>query len=214
MIRGVPYDAEVEYLESTGTQWIDTGLPMRSGTSMDARVLFSADRWQMVTGGYDYYSMGVGESSAKWFLTYNDTGSGGEVAVNTWYDISVLFKKDSSVLDVDSAQVIAVGNSGTINRSSTLGLFCRERYGSGADAYMYGKIAYARFYYNGALVRDFIPVRIGSGSSAVGAMYDRVTKKLFRNKGTGAFKWGSDVARPVMGLHFMKPRDVNLSEVA
>lgn len=33
-----------------------------------------------------------------------------------------------------------------------------------------------------------------------GAMYDRVTRKLFGNAGTGAFVLGPDVATPVMGL--------------
>lgn len=32
MIRGIPYDAEIEYLQSTGTQWIDTGVVPTAGT--------------------------------------------------------------------------------------------------------------------------------------------------------------------------------------
>ena len=35
-------------------------------------------------------------------------------------------------------------------------------------------------------------------------MYDRVSRKLFRNAGTGSFTIGPDVATPVMGLHFFK----------
>ena len=38
-------------------------------------------------------------------------------------------------------------------------------------------------------VMDFIPVRIGD----VGYMYDRVTKQLFGNDGTGAFVLGPDI---------------------
>ena len=54
--------------------------------------------------------------------------------------------------------------------------------------------------HNGVVVRDFIPVCVGSGASAVGYMYDCVTKRLFGNNGTGAFTIGPDVAKPVMGV--------------
>ena len=47
------------------------------------------------------------------------------------------------------------------------------------------------------LVRKVIPVRVGN----VGYMYDRVTRKLFGNAGTGNFTLGPDVATPVMGIH-------------
>lgn len=51
-----------------------------------------------------------------------------------------------------------------------------------------------RFYYlkiwkSGVLVRDFIPMRVWN----TGYLYDRVTKKLFANKGTGAFVLGPDI---------------------
>lgn len=45
---------------------------------------------------------------------------------------------------------------------------------------------------------DFIPVRFtNEQGQSEGAMYDRVTRRLFRNQGTGAFQWGPDVATPV-----------------
>ena len=33
--KSLPYDAEVEYLESTGTQWIDTGVKIEKNDRMD-----------------------------------------------------------------------------------------------------------------------------------------------------------------------------------
>ena len=38
--RKLPYDAEVEYLESTGTQYIDTGLPISQGYRFVSNVAF------------------------------------------------------------------------------------------------------------------------------------------------------------------------------
>lgn len=48
---------------------------------------------------------------------------------------------------------------------------------------------YFKIYNNGVLVRDMIPVRVGQ----TGYMYDRVSKQLFGNSGTGDFILGPDV---------------------
>lgn len=42
---------------------------------------------------------------------------------------------------------------------------------------------------DGQILLDFVPVRIG----AEGAMYDRVSQKIFRNAGSGDFKAGADI---------------------
>lgn len=42
---------------------------------------------------------------------------------------------------------------------------------------------------NGQIILDFVPVRIGTE----GAMYDRVSQKIFRNAGSGDFKAGEDI---------------------
>lgn len=51
------------------------------------------------------------------------------------------------------------------------------------------RIKQSKIYISNVLVRDFIPVRVGS----VGYLYDRVSKRLFGNKGTGNFVLGQDV---------------------
>lgn len=44
-------------------------------------------------------------------------------------------------------------------------------------------------------VRDMIPVRFTNEQGvSEGAMYDRVSGQLFRNSGTGAFSFGTDIA--------------------
>ena len=45
---------------------------------------------------------------------------------------------------------------------------------------------------NGTLIRDLIPVRVGSGSSFEGAMLDTVERKVYRNAGTGSFIIGPE----------------------
>jgi len=57
----------------------------------------------------------------------------------------------------------------------------------------------AKIYKAGALVRDYIPVRVGSGANAVGYLYDRANPTggplgngLYPNSGSGAFVVGPD----------------------
>lgn len=52
-----------------------------------------------------------------------------------------------------------------------------------------GKVYYLKIYQNDNLVRDFIPVRVGT----TGYLYDRVSGQLFENSGSGSFTYGNDV---------------------
>ena len=55
--------------------------------------------------------------------------------------------------------------------------------------YATGRIYYAKFWRNGTLIGDFTPIRIGT----TGYLYDRVSKQVFGNSGTGDFVLGPDV---------------------
>jgi hypothetical protein len=50
------------------------------------------------------------------------------------------------------------------------------------------RIYYCKIYDNNNLVRDFVPVRVGT----TGYMYDKVSRQLFGNIGSGSFTLGPD----------------------
>jgi hypothetical protein len=52
-----------------------------------------------------------------------------------------------------------------------------------------GKIHNCQIFRNGVLLRDFVSVRVGQK----GYLYDRVSRQLFGNAGTGDFIIGNDV---------------------
>jgi hypothetical protein len=61
------------------------------------------------------------------------------------------------------------------------------------------RISSAQLTLNGVLVRDYIPVRVGTGANAVGYLYDRANPTggplgngLYGNSGSGAFVIGPD----------------------
>ena len=196
--KRLPYDAEVEWLESTGTQYIDTGVFASLNTSVDIKAqfteLFNDNALIAMDNGYgakdsfalEYYSkfgicLSIGGASPYWKTITVIT-----VVTNTWYDISA-GRVSAKVNGVRFARVYDSGNPVSFSPLHHLYMFSFGRKGA---PIIFGKarIAYSQIYDNGVSLRDFIPVRVGD----VGYMYDRVSEQLFGNQGTGAFIIGPD----------------------
>lgn len=188
--KSLPYDAEIEYLESNGNQWIDTGVaPSRD---LSFHCIFSTP----TGGGIGYGAPGYGNvfgtrnssSNNEYQLTlyYSGTVSIGKrnsslgFYQNTKNDISFDGRNTVSVNGVDKS---ITTSEFTLN-VGTIVLFAIRDAGKVTQRQA-GKIYSCSF----GSVRDFIPVRIGQ----VGYMYDKVSGQLFGNAGTGAFILGPDV---------------------
>jgi len=178
----LPYDAEVEYLESTGTQYIDTGINPQSSTtwSTDIVCLPNSGITYMSLIGYYYTSLGVqsvGITNQKWSQT----------SLSVDYANQTLVHADQIGQSFNGIQ----GNSNNIGKG-LLYLFNRT---SLLNQYPWkGKIYSAKIWVESILVRDFIPVRFTNElGQSEGAMYDKVSGQLFRNQGTGAFLYGGDI---------------------
>jgi len=85
-----------------------------------------------------------------------------------------------------TSYTVAISNNNIILSNSNIYLFSD---GPRGRMKFNGKIKYAKIYINNTLVRDFIPVRIGT----TGYMFDKVTGKMFGNSGTGNFVLGPDI---------------------
>lgn len=203
MISGVPYDAEVEYISSPlAGPFIDTGIIPTQNTgldfefthiSMDTPFGIGAD-WG--TASYANHLFGVIYSSQNRVLFRYGTN------VNDLYgDFTFVIGRTYSF---SSRRGVASGFDGLNWNFSNADFICSNSLLLGAIVQSPNNILkrgipqyhYLRVYDNSSLVRDLIPVRVGT----VGYMYDRVTRNLFGNKGTGAFTIGPDVAKPVMGV--------------
>ena len=209
----LPYDAEVEYLKSTGTQWIDTGIEGKSSLSANIVFMFSTG---MV--GKDKYVIGAvsigntrcyfGTYQSKWMLGYRTYYTADGIQDNVQYDAQVSWLKGNQYVKVSGTDIITATDNVDFNTGCTLYLFTRNNNGGGFSSFAASaKIYSCKIYDNGVLVRDFIPVRFTNEQGAFeGAMYDRLgtggmnpdgsprTDGLYRNRGTGAFSWGNDVA--------------------
>lgn len=208
MIAGLPYDAEVEYLESTGTQWIDTGVYGNQSSGAEVMVswpeispdqpAFSADNGSISNGGFAVF---MSRTLLRYGRNYAGIFKNGifQLSANVFYDIV----NKPSVVSVDGDSIVP-DPSGNFSTEGTVPMFAWRR---NANIIIKGKarIAFMKMWSGDTLVRDYIPVRFTNEQGvSEGAMYDRVSGALFRNAGTGSFTIGPDVATPVMGLHFMK----------
>lgn len=177
----LPYDAEVEYLEATQTQWIDTGYILSASDKIVVQVYFQADDSsgsKTMLGCFNpklWITSGIcrftGENHVS-ILTLRKLGD--------WNSISI--DKDYCTCNGTTVPM----SKGTFEDNS-LSLFLFSVNGNSSLS-TNGRISLCKIYHSGVLVRDYIPVRNGT----VGYFYDRMSGELFGNAGTGAFLIGPD----------------------
>ena len=201
-----PYDAEVEYLENSGTQYIDTGVVQKS-VDFELELTF---QWVGYTPSYFPTFVGYIMNSniprcsfnsytGKWMFGTNATRITTIVSDANEHHIKIVCNSSDKVehLFFDGVEVLSgtVGNISYLS-SNTLPFFLFARNGNGtAGNKAISRIKSFRYneytdssHTNTTLQSDFIPVRVGT----TGYMYDRVSGQLFGNDGTGDFIVGPD----------------------
>ena len=186
---GGPYDAKIEYIESTGTQLLDTGI---SGGTSSAYII----DFQIVS--YIAYSQLIGSSrpaTAPKIYEHSSYGlrcewdGGGSGRAVTLVGFSEIYNRHTA--EYNNGQVlfdnVVKANPGNYGFGSSN--LCVFGYYPEPNLTISAKLYSLKVWLDGSLVRDFIPVRVGT----VGYMYDRVSGQLFGNAGTGAFVLGPDV---------------------
>lgn len=178
----------LKYIQSSGTQFIDTGFKPNQDTRvvMDvqlvtttAQVLFSARTsanskvteliWHDGDGCYRFY--------------YNDG--------YTNFSGAALVPTDRRTVEVDKNVATVAGQS--VSRTyaayaceTNMVLLARSTLGT-ISAYASAMLYSCKIYDNGVLVRDFVPCQNDSG---VIGLWDKVDGKFYKNAGTGAFLGG------------------------
>ena len=202
--RRLPYDAEVEYLQSSGTQYIDTRVPLYSDMriKISLRGLTFANN-TMIFGSNASTSTSAGQFSVGMFRYDNYN------LITSNYNKTTSSFSGMSYGDA-THQIEKVGNKTYLDGTLKLSVSEVSRYYAGGNCYIFWAAGnHSGVFANKARanVRSFllcdsagnalfdgIAVRVGSGSSAVGYMYDRVGGQLFGNAGTGSFVTGLDLA--------------------
>lgn len=175
----LPYDAEVEWLESTGTQYVDTGM----GVTADTRIVA---RWTQVGVGVNQRLFGMNDGNPENLSLYINGGGAWALALGTSaFQLLPSAEVGDCTIDANLATGVYSFANGTRTASGTatstpfsstniIPIFARNTLGTIAYADYPSTMRLAGFaiYHGSVLVRDFAPVRVGSGSSAVGYLYD------------------------------------------
>lgn len=192
----------VEYLESKGSQWIDTGVVPQYDFKFETKILLTTvsddyfSSCRIDSGNTRFYALNM--NSGVGFATSASSWGGTGYAnympsnfLNTPHEITSNIQQDKVSINVDGVLKEKTNTVGTIS-SQTLPLFgAKLNNSSNATAYSKSgtRCYYAKYYLGGSLVRDFVPVIAPDGRAA---MFDQVSKKLFYNKGSGTFKTNLD----------------------
>ena len=179
----------LEYIESTGTQYIDTGITGTQDTAIETKFInLSSDSSTTVL-------IGDGWSNSSYLLSIvaqtgapNRIGSLNNMLRDFWQTgQDYIVKMDKTGLYVNNSKINWDGSATNFTTTKPLYLL-GDPATSGRNSY--AMLYYMKIYNNGTLVRDFVPAKNASG--AIG-MYDLVSGEFFTNRGSGSF-----IAGPVV----------------
>ena len=192
----VEYDAEIEYLESTGTQYINTGFKpnqdtriiaiMKCVTSNDYGRLFGAGTYSTKNSiMIDYEKGATGNLCIKYGTATawtKVTSITGDYNIHTYdYNKNIVYRDSVKVSQATYAAFQCTSNLGifTYINGNNVGQ---------STEFFKGRCYGFKIYDNNVLAMDLIPVRVGN----TGYMYDKVSCQLLGNSGSGNFVIGQD----------------------
>lgn len=196
-----PYDAEVEWLESTGTQYIDTGVIVNNQISMECVMAMTSvtpifcSQGMTLDYGCGWFNIGRYEGATIGAYFSANSREGAQTSYDrdfhTYFISASLQRIDNITAHNNSGQHIGYNTDRKIYREPlSIYMFARHINWTATDDLIYShlKVKYCRIRFNNILIADYIPVRVGN----VGYMYDKVSGQLFGNQGTGQFIIGPD----------------------
>lgn len=183
---------ELEYIESTGTQRINTGVK----PDQDTRVIVDFEIDTSVTSELHICSVRSSSGGAPFYtLYYSGSAWGtryGTQALKTSTSITTkarhLFDKNKNVTTIDNTETITATYE-SFSSDTELPLFCRAD-GTTYNAYIKGKLYSCKIYDNGTLIRDFVPCKNPNGEAG---LYDFINKSFVGNSGSGEFLAGGEI---------------------
>lgn len=190
----LPYDAEIMYLESTGTQLVNTGIYGRDNLLCNIRFALTStsindNRYIFV--GYEGRSLlGIFAQGSSQLFRFGAVSSiVGGASLGLDLDIHEAYIDTTSTarrVVFDGIVVYSGTGSYQSQYSNPIGLFGRIGYDNGSSARIYSfSVTDAT---TGQKIQDLIPVR----KNGMGYMYDRVSGQLLGNSGTDDFVLGPD----------------------
>lgn len=189
---------QLEFIESSGTQWIDTGV--NGGTTPEFEIKFNdlgkqPQNYYMYFGGTGTYQ---GTQTPKLYLYAHSGDSQGrygyvidDANIKLFYTIF-----DTNTVELKNGNYYVNGslvgsynfNQGWSYTGYNVWIFNNARETNLAAPM---RLFYCKMWTDGVLVRDYVPVKI-KATGEVG-LYDLVTRQFYGNNGTGLFIAGPSI---------------------
>lgn len=190
-------NTELEYIESTGTQYIDTGVYATINTKLEIETMITDSRtddiWAQITGAGSSY-----HASSAIQVAYNpkynylaiDYGTNGTnfgnnanyISINTKYTIKI--QNNNHYIN----NTVGTNNGSFSGRSSYSLWIFDENYAGNSVQRAKVRIYSYKIYEGNTKIRDFVPVHNSIANCA--GLYDKVQGIFYPNIGTTAFSEG------------------------
>lgn len=179
---------ELEYIQSSGTQYLDSGVTFEKTDTVEFEILWTVtppNAGTYVCGNY-YMQVGMGTSGYGIYAASNTKAYG------TKDRMRVTFASVQETLLVNDAQVFTHDWSGQNLSNVKLGILKLGMEGNAwySSAPVSAKVYSCTIKKGGALVRNFIPCKNASG---VIGLWDDVNSVFYQNAGSGVFTAGPEV---------------------
>lgn len=193
----------LEYVQSNGSQWIDTGIVGRSNISCEADLIVydtsgaSNDRHLLAASGNGQQCDLIGAFCNRWYLGYTSIGGAtkhykydGWIANGTRYSLSSKLHVGEQWCKVNGTTVVSGSSAAACDTGMTLYVFAFNVEGVGAKSFGSGRIYSLSIATNEVPARSFIPAKRNSDGAF--GLYDSVTDAFFPNGSATALAAGEE----------------------
>ena len=183
----------VEYIEGTGTQWIDLDYTVTTNTRVQFKYIYTH-----CNGGGFIRKKNSSSDTTDWrfFLAgtncntaYFDAGNNsGRIVINNNFTLNHIYETEIGkyyIKDLTTGNIVGSSSSTSYDTGGNISLF------GGND---YGKIYYIKIYEGDELKREYIPVYRKSNNAT--GLYEVKNEVFYPNNGTGEFRIGSNIYNP------------------
>ena len=186
----------VDYLQSTGTQWIEMGVTPNQNTKAVLKIKINV----FTSKGASLIRSRTNINSDDQFTTYLDDYGGtrflfrmdGQPKTTSWTGLTtnkiyiVTLSGTEMKAELEDGTAVFSKTFSVPDFTSTLTMALFRSKGVSGD-YFRGRIYSCKHYSGDELIQDFQPCLDTNG---VPCMFDFVSRKPFYNVGTGSFAWG------------------------
>lgn len=192
---------ELEYIESTGTQYIDTRISGNVAYMFELEYLptsIAVSEYGAWVSSYpDNFTIGNFEALNKIFFRHRTAEIFRDYSIKT---------SEKNIISLINNTLNINGNTSVLSTANSLGTDNNYIYiykPNSNEAYGIGRLYSFKLYdVNKNLLRDFIPVK---DSNNVVCLFDRVSQQFFYNAGTGNFVAGKEfVNKPAVELEYIQ----------